>query len=180
MKRRTLVAGVGGAAAAIAALGAYESVRYLMRSAPLSTRAVDRPLGEFDVDPRWILTGDPVFKGTELARSPDGSSISGLWACEGPTTFEWHFGSDETVHLLEGRVDVEYMGRKFSIVPGGTATFHAGTKAIWHVPTRAKKAYTLHQPNLLVRAWRKASRLWPSEPPHLSSAASAETAPHTL
>lgn len=160
MKRRTLVAGAGGAAMTVAVLGAYESVRYLMGSPQPSTRAVQKPLGEFDVDPRWILAGDPVFTGTELARSPDGSSVSGLWACEGPTTFEWHFGSDETVHLLEGRVDVEYMGRRFSIAPGGTATFHAGTKAIWHVPTRAKKAYTLHRPNLLVRAWRRANRLW--------------------
>ncbi len=170
-----MVAAVGGAALTVAALAAYESVQYLVVSPPLSTRAVEKPLGEFNVDPRWILAGAPVFKGTELARSPDGSSVSGLWACEGPTTFEWHFGGDETVHLLEGRVDVEYMGRKFSIAPGGTATFHAGTKAIWHVPTRVKKAYTLHQPNIMVRAWRKAARLLGGDShPH----GGAEATPH--
>lgn len=160
MRRRTLVAGAAGALLATAALATHETIRYLVNGPRVSTSAVDKPLGEFGVDPRWILSGKPVFKGVETARSPDGRVISGLWACEGPTTFEWHFGLDETVHLLEGHVDVEYLGRRFTIVPGGTATFHAGTKAIWHIPLHAKKAYTLHQPNLLVRAWRKLTKVF--------------------
>lgn len=160
MKRRTLIAGVGGAVVAVGALAAYESVRYVVGSPPLSTAAVEKPLGEFAVDPSWILSGKPVFRGAETMRSADGKVVSGLWACEGPTTFVWHFGADETVHLLEGHVEVEYLGRKFSITPGDTATFHAGTKAIWHVPRHAKKTYTLHQPSLLVRAWRKAGRMF--------------------
>lgn len=143
---------------ALAALAAYESVRYVVASPPLSTGATGKPLGEFEVDPSWILSGRPVFKGAETLHSADGRTVSGLWACEGPTTFVWHFGGDETVHLLEGRVEVEYLGRKFSILPGETATFHAGTKAIWHVPSHAKKSYTLHKPGMLVRAWRKALR----------------------
>jgi uncharacterized cupin superfamily protein len=159
MKRRTLIAGVGGAVVTLGALAAYESVRYVVASPPLSTGAVEKPLGEFNVDPSWILSGKPVFRGAETLRSADGRSVSGLWACEGPTTFVWHFGGDETVHLLEGRVEVEYMGRRFSISPGETATFHAGTKAVWHVPSHAKKSYTLHKPGMLVRAWRKAMRL---------------------
>jgi uncharacterized cupin superfamily protein len=159
MKRRTLIAGVGGAVVAVGALAAYESVRYVVGGPPLSTTAVEKPLSEFSVDPSWILSGKPVFRGAETMRSADGKVVSGLWACDGPTTFVWHFGADETVHLLEGHVEVEYQGRKFSITPGDTATFHAGTKAIWHVPQHAKKTYTLHQPSLLVRAWRKAGRL---------------------
>jgi len=100
-----------------------------------------------------------VFRGAETVRSPDGRVVSGLWACEGPTSFVWHFSHDETVHLLEGRVEVEYQGRRFSITPGDTASFLAGTKAVWHVPHHAKKAYVLHQPSWLVRAWRKLGRL---------------------
>lgn len=160
MKRRTWAAGLGGAALALLATGAYETVRYLAASPAVSTQAVDKPLGEFSVNPRWILAGQPVFRGAETLRSADGQTVSGLWLCEGPTSFEWHFAADETVHLLEGGVEVEYLGRRFSLSPGDTATFHAGTKAVWHVPTHAKKAYTLHQPGVAVRAWRKLARAW--------------------
>ena len=62
---------------------------------------------------------------------------------------------DETVHLLEGLVEVDYQGRKFTLRPGDTATFHAGTRAVWHIPQNAKKAYTLYQPPRLVALWRR-------------------------
>lgn len=158
MKRRNLIAGVGGATLAVAALVAYESVVYHVGSPPPSAAAAARPLGEFSVNPGWILAGQPVFRGVETLRSADGKVISGLWACEGPASFVWHFGADETIHLIDGQVEVEYLGRRFSIAPGDTATFHAGTQATWHIRSHAKKAYTLHEPGWLVRAWRKVTR----------------------
>lgn len=160
MRTRTLLVGAVGALVGVASLAIYESIRYAVHSPESSVRAEERHLGEFQVDSRWILSGQPVFKGVETLRSPDGKVVSGLWSCEGPTTFEWYFGQDETVHLLEGKVEVEYQGRRFSITPGHTATFHAGTKAVWHVPAHAKKAYTLHRPSWLVRAWRKLGTWW--------------------
>jgi uncharacterized cupin superfamily protein len=160
MTRRILIGAFAGAALAVAAMAAADSIRYHQGAPAPSIEAVERPLGVFQVDPSWILSGKPVFRGVETVRSPDGRMVSGLWACEGPTSFVWHFSHDETVHLLEGRVEVEYQGRRFLIEPGDTASFHAGTQAIWHVPVHAKKAYTLHQPGWLVRAWRKLGRLW--------------------
>ncbi len=160
MTRKTLITGiVTGALLAVGGVAAVDSIRYHHRVPPPSLEAQERPLGEFRVDPSWILAGQPVFRGAETVRSPDGRTISGLWACEGPTSFVWHFGHDETVHLIEGEVEVEYLGQRFTISPGDTATFHAGTKAVWHVPQRAVKSYTLHQPSWLVRAWRRLSRL---------------------
>jgi uncharacterized cupin superfamily protein len=149
-----------GAALALTAMAGVESIRYLRGAPAPSVEAVERPLGVFQVNPSWILSGKPIFRGAETMRSPDGRVVSGLWACEGPTSFVWHFSHDETVHLLEGQVEVEYQGRRFSITPGDTASFHAGTQAIWHVPGHVKKAYTLNQPGWLVRAWRKLNRLW--------------------
>jgi uncharacterized cupin superfamily protein len=157
--KRTLVAALAGAFLTVLAATAADSIRYHHGAPAPSERAVERPLGEFKVDPSWILSGSPVFRGAETVRSPDGDMISGLWACDGPTSFVWHFSHDETVHLLEGHVEVEYEGRKFTITPGDTASFHAGTKAVWHVPKHAKKAYTLHQPSWMVRAWRKLDRM---------------------
>lgn len=154
------MAAVGGALVALAALAAVEAVRYHQAVPGPSAQAQARPLGEFRVDPSWILSGQPVFLGAETARSPDGRVITGLWACQGPASFEWQFSHDETVHLLEGMVEVEYLGRRFSIRPGDTATFLAGTRAVWHVPAHAKKAYTLHRPHWLVRAWRRLLGGW--------------------
>jgi uncharacterized cupin superfamily protein len=153
--KRTLTNALTGASLAVLLLTAADSISYHLGVPPPSERAVTRPLGEFKVDPSWILSGDPVFRATETARSPDGNTVSGLWDCEGPTSFVWHFGQDETVHLLEGYVEVEYQGRRFAIQPGDTASFHAGTQAVWHVPQYAKKSFTLQYPGRLVRAWRK-------------------------
>lgn len=135
---------------------AWDAANYLSRSSAPSVQAVPKPLLGFSVDPSWVKSGTPNFRNVETVRSPSGNSVSGLWACDGPTTFEWTFHMDETVHLLEGYIEVEYRGRRFNLQPGDTATFHAGTKSVWHVPEHAKKAYTLYDPGLVARVWRRA------------------------
>ena len=145
---------------ALSGMTAFDAGRYLLHSAPPSTTSVERPLTGFSVDPTWIRSGQPNFRATETSRSPDGESISGLWACDGPSSFEWTFGLDETVHLLEGKVEVEYLGRQFTLRPGDTASFHAGTRAVWTVRAHAKKSYVLHHPGRLVLLWR---RLFPAQ-----------------
>ncbi|MBL8302297.1 MAG: DUF861 domain-containing protein [Ideonella sp.] len=158
---RTLAAAAGGAVIALAAVVLWNAWSYLHHAPAVSSQTVHRPLQAFSVDPSWVRSGTPNFRAVETARSADGRHITGLWACDGPTTFEWTFGLDETVHLLEGRVEVEYLGRRFVIEPGHTATFHAGTKAVWHVPTHARKVFKLQHPGRLVLAWR---RLFPPSP----------------
>lgn len=144
-----------GAVIALVGVGLWDAGQYLHRAPSPSADTVNRPLVPFTVDPSWVKSGTPNFRAVETARSADGESITGLWACDGPTTFEWTFGLDETVHLLEGRVEVEYLGKRFVIEPGHTAAFHAGTKAVWHVPHHAKKVFKLQHPGKLVLAWRK-------------------------
>lgn len=158
-----------GISLGLAGMLTYDLTRFMARSTPPSVVAEAKPLTSFQVDPTWVLSGTPNFRATETTRSPDGRTITGLWACDGPTRFEWTFGLDETVHLLEGRVEVEYLGRKFTLLPGSVATFHAGTKAIWTVPEHAKKSYTLHHPGRLGLLMR---RLFPVEADELDAAAS--------
>lgn len=143
-----------GASLSTLSLLAWDASHAIARSPEPSTQAQSRPLQPFEVDPSWVRTGTPNFRAAETARSADGRHISGLWACDGPTTFQWTFGLDETVHLLEGEVHVEYEGRKFVLRPGDTATFLADTKAVWHVPKGAKKSFTLHHPGQVARLWR--------------------------
>jgi len=155
MAKKSLIAAGAGAALVVAGTAVYEAGEYHAHMAPPSSESVERVLGRFDVDPSWVKSGTPNFRGTNTAQAPDGSSVTGLWACDGPSTFEWQFGSDETVHLLEGRVDVEYLGKRFTLNPGDNAVFHSGTRAVWHVPRYAKKVFVVQQPGRLVRLWRK-------------------------
>lgn len=135
----------------------WSALTYLWHTPPPSANAHHRPLQETTVNPHWIKAGNPVFRFAEYFRSPDSRHISGIWSCEGPATFEWHFNGDESVHVLEGRVEIDYQGSKFVLKPGDTAMFHEGTRAVWHVPEYIKKSYTLHSPNRLVRGARKVS-----------------------
>lgn len=155
---RTLASPLAAAVLAVllvqAGLAAFDAGRYVQRGREPSAQAVSRPLQPMTVEPSWVKSGNPVFTTTETVRSPDGRTITGLWVCDGATTFEWTFALDETVHVLEGEVHVDYLGRQFTLKPGDTATFHHGTKALWRVPQHLKKAYTLHQPGRLVLLWR--------------------------
>ena len=153
--RKILLGAVLGLAIGGGGALAWDTARYLSRSAPASSAAVQKPLLGFSVDPSWVKSGTPNFRNVETVRSPDGSSISGLWSCEGPSTFEWTFHADETVHLLEGDIEIDYQGKRFQLRPGDTATFLASTTSVWHVPQYAKKAYTLHEPGRMARLWRR-------------------------
>jgi uncharacterized protein len=153
--RKTVAATGLGAALALGGVAAFDTGRYLLHSMPASTASVEKPLVGFTVDPDWVRSGQPNFRASETVRSPDGQTISGLWACDGPSVFEWTFGLDETVHLLEGQIEVDYQGRHFTLRPGDTASFLAGTRSVWRVPEHAKKAFTLHRPGRLVLLWRR-------------------------
>ena len=143
----------------LAGAAVYEAGLYNDRIALPSAVPVGRTLTPFAVDPTWVRSGAPNFRGTAISQSPDGKTSAGLWACDGPSTFEWSFGSDDTVHLLEGKIEVDYRGRHFTLNPGDTATFHYGTSAVWHVPKYAKKVLGVQEPGRLVRLWRKVFRI---------------------
>jgi len=154
MKKNMFVA-LGGALTALALVAAWDGVAYLYHAEPASVSSIHRPLTSLKVNPEWVLEGTPNFRATDIRKSADGRTTTGLWACDGPSTFEWQFGVDETVHLLEGAVEVKYLGREFTLKPGDTATFIAGTRAVWHVPEHARKAFSLHEPGRLVRVLRR-------------------------
>ncbi len=85
-----------------------------------------------------------------------GAKVStGLWSCDGPSTFDWVYAVDETVHVLEGEVEIAYLGEVLQLAVGDTAHFLAGTTATWTVPKRVMKSFTLHDPGPLARLYRR-------------------------
>jgi uncharacterized protein len=152
--KRAVISAIIGFTAGLLGVFAVDTAAFVTNSPSPSVTAASTPMHSAVVDPSWITSGQPEFAQVETFRSPDGRTSSGLWSCTGPTTFVWQFSVDETVHLLEGEVAVNYRGNAFTLHPGDTATFHAGTEATWTIDTYAKKAYTLHNPGPLGRLWR--------------------------
>lgn len=151
--RKPVAAFVFGLLVGAGAWSVLEDLPYLQT--PLPSGAVAHVLQPVVPDPHWIKSGRPVFAALEFAKEPTGQASSGIWTCEGPTTFEWTFHSDEAVYILEGEVHIEYRGQRYVLNSGDSGYFYAETKALWTVPGKLRKAYTLHQPNSLVRWWRR-------------------------
>jgi len=140
----------------VAAMEVWDAVDYV-QDLPTHNLGISTPQPMLHVaNPSATLqTGNPLFRVAHYSIAPGEASGSGVWACDGPSTFEWNFGSDEVVYLIEGEVQVSYLGKQFTIRPGETSLFLQGTSAVWHVPNGLLKSYTLHHPPLLVRLWRK-------------------------
>src|SRR5262245_30796528 len=132
---------LGVAAALLAAFGAY-----LMRVKDGYLRIKERlgrkesiALGPYAVPASWVTSGSPVFRSNTFGQSQDRSTSSGLWECTGPAQFTWHYGTDETIYILEGSADVEYLGRRFTLRAGDCTDFAAGTTSNWTVSERVKR-----------------------------------------
>jgi len=129
----------------------------------VSARLSETPLASAPIRPEWILAGTPQARVAELARSADGASLTAMWDCTAGT-FDWYFGGDETVHILEGEVEVAGGGVSRVLRPGDVALFRAGTWARWHVPRYVRKLAFCHDAlprpvSLWLRASRKAGRI---------------------
>ena len=53
----------------------------------------------------WILEGEPVARNRHIAGSTDGLGFTCMWDCTAGR-FNWFYGVDETVYLLEGSITV--------------------------------------------------------------------------
>lgn len=104
-------------------------------SAPLDgLQLTDAP-----IEPTWVLEGSPRARSALHSISADGSATTTVWDCTGGT-FRWHFGWDETVHILEGEVEVTAEDDSVRwLRAGDVAFFPAGSSAVWHIPVYLRK-----------------------------------------
>jgi len=151
--------GVAGALCAATLAHLVRMKASLLRYRDGVARGQSIPLEPYAVPSAWIRAGSPVFRSNVFGSSYDKSTSSGLWECIGPAQFEWHYGTDESIYILEGSADVEYLGKKFTLRPGDRTHFVLGTKARWSVVERVRKCYTLYEPVWLVRKMRRLMRM---------------------
>lgn len=111
----------------------------------------------------WIRSGRPVARAVTLWRSADSIASTMIWECTAGV-FDWHYGEEETVHILEGEVFVTPTGGKeFRLGPGDTAVFRDWSSAVWRIPERVRKvAICRHEAplpaSIFTRGWRKILR----------------------
>jgi len=110
----------------------------------ITTPTPAEPWPDFPIDPSWIKEGNPVARGAILTQSADKKVSSGLWSCE-PGKFEWTFGWDEFVRVLDGEVDITEDGTDNTITlrAGDHTHFPVGMKTHWHVKQPVKKFFVI-------------------------------------
>lgn len=117
-----------------------------MPSSYVALRAETVSLEAAPINSDWILSGAPVARAKEVARSDDGAACTSIWDCSAGT-FRWYFGVDETVHILDGEVVVrDEAGRESTLRAGDVGFFPAGTWMVWRVDSYVRKVAYLRHP----------------------------------
>lgn len=80
---------------------------------------------------------EPFDAGSILYVRRDDDVTAGIWVVtpeEAPDEVAAPFQQNETIHVLEGRVQIDIVdGPKFDLGPGDTAAFFKGTVGKWRV-----------------------------------------------
>lgn len=98
------------------------------------------------IPPDWILEGHPIARSKRLVGSSDDMASTHMWDCTAGR-FNWYYGSDEVIYVLEGSIVVEDgAGVRRRLEPGDTFLFPAGTRFQWTVPRYIRKIAFLHAP----------------------------------
>lgn len=91
------------------------------------------------VNPAWVRSGTPVARNCILSQSPDRSACTLIWDCT-PGCFEWHYDTEETIHILEGSIVLDDgVAPARRLGPGDVVFFPAGAVVHWTVETHVRK-----------------------------------------
>src|SRR4051812_17962620 len=101
--------------------------------------STDVPLNRSPINPDWVESGTPEANSAVLGTSDDRLVTAVLWTCT-PGRFTWHYGVDESIYFLEGRVTISMPGqpaRKFGA--GDFVHFSKGAVATWVIDSTIRK-----------------------------------------
>jgi len=91
------------------------------------------------INPGWILEGNPIARNQLISSSADGTASTLIWDCTAGR-FNWIYGVDETIYVIEGGVVVkDSAGTARRLSAGDTIFFPAGSRAEWHVENYIRK-----------------------------------------
>jgi uncharacterized cupin superfamily protein len=102
-------------------------------------------LSSAPIDPSWVIEGSPAARNKVLAGSSDGLSSTILWDCTAGR-FNWYYGYDETVYVIEGSVTITLAAGSRRLKAGDIAHFPSGSHAVWNVEKYIRKVAFCHDP----------------------------------
>lgn len=98
------------------------------------------------INPDWIRGGNPVARNAVLSSNRDRAACTLVWDCT-PGEFDWHYDSDETIHILEGSVVLDDgVAPPRRLGPGDVVLFPRGAVVRWTVETHLRKLAFFHRP----------------------------------
>jgi len=98
------------------------------------------------IESGWIRQGNPIARGRILSRSLDGSAWTAIWDCTAGE-FNWFYGIDETVYVIDGSVIITPPGAEPHRVNAGDSIFFpSGSSAHWNVENYVRKVAFLREP----------------------------------
>jgi hypothetical protein len=109
--------------------------------APIVIRSIatDDDLEERPINPDWLMEGAPRTRARSLPFIPNASLFGTIWETTAGR-FEWHYGSDELVVILDGEVEITPPGGEPVVLRRGDLVFFPGGQIMhWHVRTYVKK-----------------------------------------
>jgi len=108
-----------------------------------TARAYERTDSDATTFEPFIVGGQAIGEVHWLrAEGSDGRTLAaGLWRAE-PMSFPYPFANDETIHVLEGQLEVKLEdGETLNLGPGDLVSFTKGTNSTWTVKTPFKKFF---------------------------------------
>ncbi len=131
-----------------------------MPSVPFKADTTGVALRSAPIRPEWITEGRPLARVAELSRSADGQACTVVWDCTAGR-FTWHYGSDETIYVIEGSATLRDDGNPPRVLgPGDVVFLPKGAVVDWTVDRYVKKVAFFRRtlPNPLTPAFKLARR----------------------
>jgi uncharacterized cupin superfamily protein len=96
----------------------------------------------YPLDPADIIEGEPNSR-VHWLRQDDSGLLTGVFAAD-PVKTRYAWPQDETIHVLEGEVRIEFDdGDALELGPGDVASFKKGDTAIWHIKSPFREFFVL-------------------------------------
>ncbi|WP_428977766.1 cupin domain-containing protein [Lichenibacterium minor] len=116
-----------------------------MPAQPIMIGSIAVDLKPSPINPAWIRAGTPTARNAVLSNSRDRASCTVVWDCT-PGEFEWHYDSDETIHILEGSVVLDDgVAPPRRLGPGDVVLFPQGAVVKWKVESHLRKLAFFHR-----------------------------------
>jgi uncharacterized cupin superfamily protein len=101
--------------------------------------AADDDLQPAPINATWIKSGNPTTRSRRVVLVDDADFSGTIWETTA-ARFEWHYGPDELVWIVEGEVEItSASGRTFTARAGDAFFVPGGQVLQWNVPVYVKK-----------------------------------------